>query len=107
MDEISVDEVRAKLERGDPLHLLDVREPEELAICSLEGAENIPMMDLFTGARRPAAGCDAELVVLCHHGVRSYEAAAFLRRMGFARAVSMAGGIDAWAERVDPAMRRY
>lgn len=107
MDEITVEEVRAKLERGEPVHVLDVREAEELALCPFPGAEHIPMMDLFTGMRRTVAGPGAEIVVLCHHGIRSYEAAAFLRMQGFANAVSMAGGVEAWAERVDPSMPRY
>jgi rhodanese-related sulfurtransferase len=107
VDEITVEEVRAKLDRKEPVHLVDVREPEELAICSLPGAEHIPMMDLFLGVRQPSADRGAEVVVLCHHGIRSYEAAAFLRMQGYANAVSMAGGIDAWAARVDRAMPRY
>jgi rhodanese-related sulfurtransferase len=107
MIEIGAAEVKAKLDRGEKVHLLDVREPMELAICRIEGSEHIPMMQLFLGLKAPAAGPEDEVVVLCHHGMRSFEAASFLRGKGFSRARSLAGGIDAWAQEVDPALRRY
>jgi rhodanese-related sulfurtransferase len=105
--EIGVKEVKAKLDAGEPVHLLDVREHQELEICSLPGAEHIPMMSLFTGIRKTTAGPDAEIVVFCHVGVRSFEAANYLRMQGFKNARSMAGGVDAWAREVDPSMARY
>jgi rhodanese-related sulfurtransferase len=107
MEEITVEDLSAKLERRERVHLLDVREAEELAVCPFPGAEHIPMMDLFTEARRPRAGAGDAIVVVCHRGIRSYEAAAFLRMRGYANAVSLAGGVDAWAARVDPSMPRY
>ena len=107
MLEITVAEVKEKLDAGEPVHLLDVREPEEIAICSLPGAESIPMMQLFTGLKRTEAAPDSLIVVLCHHGVRSLEATRLLQMQGFANVKSMAGGIDAWAEQIDPAMTRY
>ncbi len=107
MNEISVAEVKAKLDRDEKVHLLDVREPMELSICRLEGAESIPMMQLFLGLKAPAAAPDDEIVVFCHTGMRSFEAAAFLRSRGFPRARSLAGGIDAWALEIDPTLRRY
>ena len=105
--EITVEELKGKLDAGDSVHVLDVREPHEIAICAFPDAEEIPMMPLFVGIRRIAAQQDAEVVVLCHSGVRSLEAAMFLRRQGFPRARSLRGGIDAWAARVDPSMARY
>jgi rhodanese-related sulfurtransferase len=105
--EIGPDEVKAKLDRGERVHWLDVREPMELSICRLDGAEHIPMMQLFLGLRAPSAGPDDEIVVFCHHGIRSFEAAQYLQQRGFARARSLAGGIDAWAAAVDPSLRRY
>ena len=107
MLEIAVAEVKAKLDAGEPVHLLDVREPEEIAICSLPGAESIPMMQLFTGLKRTEAAPDAAVVVVCHHGIRSLEAARLLQMQGFTNVKSMAGGIDAWAEESDPSMTRY
>jgi rhodanese-related sulfurtransferase len=105
--EIDVLEVKARLDRGEKLHLVDVREPVELAICRIEGSEHIPMMQLFLGIKAPSAGKDEEIVAFCHHGMRSFEAASYLRGKGFTRARSMAGGIDAWAARIDPSLRRY
>ena len=107
MLEISVEELKDLLDRGEPVHLLDVREPAELALCRLEGAEHIPMLELFAGLRSPSAAPDAPVVVFCHVGERSLESARFLRRLGFAHARSLAGGIDAWAMRYDPSMARY
>jgi adenylyltransferase/sulfurtransferase len=105
--EIDVAEVKTKLDRGERVRLLDVREPHELAICRLEDAEHIPMMQLFLGLKAPAAAPEDEIVVFCHLGVRSFEAAAFLRSRGFPRARSLAGGIDAWAVEIDPSLARY
>jgi rhodanese-related sulfurtransferase len=105
--EIEAAEVKARLDRGERVHLVDVREAGELAICRLEGAEHIPMMQLFLGVKAPSAGKDEEVVVFCHVGVRSFEAAAFLRARGWSRALSLAGGIDAWAVSVDPTLARY
>ena len=107
MIEIDPKGLKAMLDRGERVHLLDVREPMEIAICRIEGSENIPMMQLFVGAKEPSAGLDDELVVLCHHGIRSFEAAQYLRMKGFRRARSLSGGIDAWAAEVDPTLARY
>ncbi|MHC4547695.1 MAG: rhodanese-like domain-containing protein [Planctomycetota bacterium] len=107
MDGISVGEVKGKLDRGEELHLLDVREADEVATCSLPRAEHIPMLQLFMGLQRPQVGPEAEIIVFCHHGVRSEEAASYLRLQGYENARSMAGGIDAWAAEVDPSMPRY
>jgi len=105
--EITAAEVKAKLDGGEKVRLLDVREAVELQICRIEGAEHIPMMDLFLGRKAPDAAPDDEIVVFCHVGVRSFEAAAFLRSRGFPRARSLAGGIDAWALEIDPSVGRY
>lgn len=104
MGEISPAEVK---ERLDSLHLIDVREQQELAICSLEGAEHIPMMSLFLGLTKTEAPQDAEIVVFCHHGVRSLEAMQFLAMQGFENVKSMAGGIDRWSLEVDSSVPRY
>ena len=107
MLEISVQDLKAKIDAGESVHLLDVREQQELAICALDGAEHIPMMSLFLGLKKTAAAQDAEVVVFCHTGVRSLEAAQFLRMQGFEDAKSLAGGIDAWAVAIDPSLARY
>jgi rhodanese-related sulfurtransferase len=107
MLEITPEEVKAKLDAGEALHLLDVRERHELEICALEGAEHIPMMSLFLGLKKTVAAQDAEIVVLCHTGIRSLEAAQFLKMQGFENAKSLAGGIDAWAVSIDSSLARY
>jgi len=107
MLEITPEDLKAKLDGGEPVHLLDVREEQELAICALDGAEHIPMMSLFLGLKKTAAPQDAEVVVFCHTGVRSLEAAQFLKLQGFENVKSMAGGIDAWAVSIDRSLSRY
>lgn len=107
MFDISVEEVKRLIDAEQPVWLLDVREPQELAICSLEGAEHIPMLQLFTGAVETEAASDDQIIVFCHHGIRSREAVMYLRMNGYPNAFSMAGGVDAWAARIDPTMNTY
>lgn len=85
--------------------VLDVREPWELDICRLAGSLDIPMNDVPDALDRLAG--DVPLVVVCHHGVRSLQVVAWLRGQGFANAINLRGGIDLWAERVEPTLRRY
>ena len=89
---------------GTPI-LLDVRQPEEHAFVRLAGSRLIPLGEL--PARLGELAPDALVVAYCHHGVRSRHAALLLRAHGFPRAQSLAGGIDAWTRRVDPALPRY
>ncbi|HEX5803766.1 MAG TPA: rhodanese-like domain-containing protein [Azospira sp.] len=91
-------------ERPGPV-LLDVREPWELEICRLDGARALPMAAL--PPRLHELDPDAETVVVCHHGVRSFQVALFLERNGFASVFNLSGGVAAWAEDVDPSMQRY
>lgn len=87
------------------LTLLDCREHKETAICRIDGAVHIPMGEIPT--RLSELNRESDLVVYCHHGVRSMNTALFLRKQGFTRVRSMAGGIDAWAAQVEPSMPRY
>lgn len=107
MLQTTVQDVKAKIDAGDALHLIDVREAPEVAICALPGAEHIAMMSLFLGVKKTAAAQDAEIVVYCHHGIRSLEAAQFLQMQGFENVKSMSGGIEEWATAIDPSMTRY
>jgi rhodanese-related sulfurtransferase len=102
---ISVEELAAGLQSARPPIVVDVREPWERAVCRLPDTLDLPLARLPTAVDRLPA--DRELVILCHHGVRSAMAVAWLRRQGFDRAINLAGGIDAWAQRIDPQMRRY
>jgi rhodanese-related sulfurtransferase len=104
MTDIAPEDLKARLDRRDPLVLLDVREDWETALCRLENAIHIPIEEIeFRTAELDAAD---EIVVYCHHGVRSAAVAGFLRQQGF-RAVNLAGGLDQWARAVDRTMRRY
>ena len=112
--EISVQDVRTKQESGERFFLVDVREPKELELASLPEGEFIrfPLSDLR--ARRLDAvpeplrqNKDADVVFFCHKGLRSAQVTVFLRQQGWSNAVSMAGGIDAWAEEIDASIGRY
>ena len=98
-------ELAAHLQAGHAPVLLDVREPWEWQLCHLPDAILIPM------GQRPAqlAKLDkqAETVVICHHGIRSYQAARYLETVGFGDVINLSGGVAAWADEVDPAMPRY
>jgi len=103
--EVTVTGLAGEMKAGRLVILLDVREPVEWDIVHLEGATLIPLMTL--PARMGELDPRAELVVYCHHGMRSLQAVEFLRAAGFGKARSLAGGIEAWAEAIDPAMHRY
>ena len=104
MTDISPQELKARLDRHDALVLLDVREDWETALCRLEHATHIPIEEIeFRTAELDQSD---EIVVYCHHGVRSAAVANFLRQQGF-KAVNLAGGLDQWARAVDPRMKRY
>ena len=104
--EISAEELRAEMDRkGSDLVLIDVREPHEWDIAHIEGARLIPLGQL--PERLGELDGHAEIVTHCHHGVRSMKALAVLKGAGFARVRSLAGGIDAWADRIEVGMPRY
>lgn len=97
-------EVRLGSDEGPPL-LLDVREPWEYGICHIEGAILVPMHQL--PARLSTLDPGRETVVICHHGIRSYQVARYLEQLGFTRVVNLRGGVDAWARDVDATMPVY
>ena len=106
--EIEPVELKVRRERGDPgdkLVVLDVREPEEIAIAPFPDAMHIPMGDI--PSRLAELDRDAEWVVVCHHGVRSAQVAMYLARMGFEHVSNLNGGIDAWSLTADPSTPRY
>ena len=103
--EMSVTELAARLRSGDAFDLIDVREPYEHAIARIPQARLIPMRTLAASVGSLDPG--REVVLLCHHGMRSAAAAEFLREQGFQRVWNLTGGIDAWSEDVDPGVRRY
>jgi rhodanese-related sulfurtransferase len=94
-----------RIARGDDLQLVDVREPAEWAIGHLEGSVLIPRGELSSRAQE--LDPQRPVVCICHHGIRSQAAAAFLSRRGFDLVSDLAGGLDRWALEVDPAFPRY
>lgn len=103
--EIEPREVRQMLARGEEFLLVDVREPWEYDAARIEGSVLVPLREIPGNVTRLA---DAEpLVLYCHHGIRSLDAAAWLRSQGISGARSMAGGIDRWSIEVDPKVPRY
>ena len=104
--EITPVEVKARLDRGEHMRLIDVREPEEHAICHMPGAELIPMRTIPENLHNLDQG-DIPIVVYCHHGVRSLSVVDWLRRQGVENCQSMIGGTDQWSREIDPAMPRY
>ena len=85
--------------------LLDVREPFEFEVARIEGANLIPLGEL--PGRVGELDREKEILVLCHSGMRSAQAAEFLQQAGFARVANVAGGIDAWSTEIDPDVPRY
>lgn len=103
--EIDPSEVHQMLARGDQFFLVDVREPWEHESARIEGSVLIPMREIPGNLTR-LAGAEP-LVLYCHHGIRSLDAAAWLRSQGVTSARSMTGGIDRWSIEVDPKVPRY
>lgn len=103
--ELSPRELKLRLDRGDVPVILDVREPEEVALARFPRAIHIPMNDL--PSRLAELDPDRETVVVCHHGIRSAQVAIYLSRSGFEHVSNLSGGIDAWADEADPSTPRY
>ena len=91
-------------ERSKPV-ILDVREPWELEMCCLPDVQAMPMHTVPLRCRE--LDPESDIVVVCHHGGRSMQVAFYLERQGFHSLYNLAGGVDAWAAAIDPAMRRY
>jgi adenylyltransferase/sulfurtransferase len=103
--EISATELRARMDRGERIVLVDVREPFEWDIARIPGSKGIPLGEL--AARMSELDSADEMVILCKVGIRSAAAVRMLHEAGFSKAVNLAGGIRAWAEEVDPSMPGY
>jgi len=94
-----------ELLKAGKIKLLDVRTPEEYAIARVEGS--ILVDQSIAQEIMQSWPKDTQIVTICHHGMRSLDAAAYLRGHGFANTKSMMGGIDAWAVQIDPSIARY
>lgn len=109
--EVSVEQVRDLLAHNDTsrLLLIDCRTEKERAIATIDGSIFVPLDEFASRAPDLAQEVhdDQQVVIYCHHGVRSLKAAAWLRAAGVEHAMSMAGGIDAWSKRIDASVMVY
>jgi rhodanese-related sulfurtransferase len=103
--EISPSEVQEQLARGGGILFVDVRELWEFQTARIEGSTLIPLREIPAHVERLAGA--QSLVLFCHHGMRSLDAASWLRAQGIQHAQSMAGGIDRWSLEIDPRVPRY
>jgi rhodanese-related sulfurtransferase len=103
--EIEPRDVKLLLDRGENLLFVDVREIWEHQLCYIEGSQLIPLGQLSSNLATLEAA--EEVVLFCHSGRRSLDAAAWLRSQGISGARSMSGGIDRWSREIDPSVPRY
>lgn len=107
MDAITPVELAERLKHNPPPVLIDVREADEFAYASIEGARHIPLRELPERLMELKPFQEQEMVVYCHHGMRSHRAMVFLAQAGFGRVSNLTGGIERWSTDVDPAVKRY
>jgi len=105
--EISPLELKKKIDAGKAPIILDVREPKELEIAKLEGAIHIPFGEMPIRIKEIERFMNKEVVVICRSGGRSGRTVEFLRLWGFTNALNLTGGLLAWADSVDPKMKKY
>ena len=98
-------ELKSRLDKGDQLVLLDVREQWEFDLAKLNGSTLIPLATLPNSLVK--LNRDAEIIAICHHGMRSADATNFLVQQGFQHVKNLVGGIDAWSAQVDRSVPRY
>ena len=94
-------------QRGESIYLIDVRQPWEHEVARLPDDILVPLQELADRADEITPPAGALVVTYCHHGVRSINAAAILEKLGHTNVASLAGGIDAWSQLVDPTVARY
>ncbi len=105
VQDITVEQLKSRLDAGEQVYLLDVREPHEVQICRIEPSTLIPMGEV--PKRTAELDATRDLIVYCRSGVRSGRVVQFLRQQGFDRAFNLKGGILAWIDRVDPSQPKY
>jgi adenylyltransferase/sulfurtransferase len=102
--QLTAKELKRRIDAGEQLYLLDVREPWEYKVAQM-GGKLIPMNEI--PQRLSEIDREREIIVQCHHGVRSQRVTEFLMQSGFPRVANLAGGIDAWSREVDPQVPKY
>ncbi len=105
--EVDCTTVKAKLDAGEQFVFIDCREQHEYDTAKIEGAILLPMSQIQERVTELQQHKDSEIIIHCHHGGRSLQVAMWLRQQGFQNALSMAGGIDVWAQEIDPSLPRY
>lgn len=103
--EITATDLKKRLDAGEKIVLVDVREPWEYQQCRIDGAMLIPMGTVPSNLQK--LDTDEPVVCYCHHGMRSLDVANWLRQQGVSDAKSLAGGIDRWSLEIDPKISRY
>ncbi|MCF7987873.1 MAG: rhodanese [Methylovulum sp.] len=103
--QLSVIDLKMKLDHKTSIFLLDVREPHEFNYAKIAGSVLIPLNQI--PQRISELNKDQEIVVICHHGMRSQQAASYLEQAGFKDIVNLKGGIDAWSCECDRSVARY
>lgn len=110
LEQISVEDLAQRLaESPEDVQLVDVREPQELALAQLPGFENLPLSQFadWSGTIQTQLDPAKETLVLCHHGMRSAQMCQWLISQGFTNVKNIAGGIDAYSVVVDASVPRY
>lgn len=108
--QITVEELANRLaDSQEKLQLIDVREPQEIAIARIDGFENLPLSQFAEWADRIHSRFDPDIetIVMCHHGIRSAQMCQWLMSQGFANVKNVVGGIDAYSISVDPSIPQY
>jgi adenylyltransferase/sulfurtransferase len=105
LSDVTVEELKQRLDRGENVFILDVRNPPEIAICRIEGSTVVPLPDLPQRFRE--LDIEREIVVHCKSGMRSAKAVAFLREQGYTNVRNLKGGILEWAAKIDKNMPTY
>jgi rhodanese-related sulfurtransferase len=103
---ITPKELKDRLDAGKKFRLIDVREQDEWTFNRIPGAELIPLSQFQKRGPEELAP-DEEIVLYCHHGMRSGKAQGFLKAQGYENVLNLSGGIDAWSAQVDPSVPRY
>jgi adenylyltransferase/sulfurtransferase len=103
---VTVEELKARIDAGEKFRLIDVREPSEHRAAKIEGSELKPLGQIVNWANE-LSDKDEEIVLHCHHGMRSDRACQYLAAQGFTNVKNLIGGIDEWSLKIDPSVPRY
>lgn len=104
--QISVEDLKSRLDTSANFKLVDCREQDEFDYCRIEGSTLIPLSQ-FESLAKQKLNSDDEIIIYCHHGMRSMHACLYLESLGFENITNVIGGIEAWSLQVDPKVPRY